>query len=350
MVAAAETVEWIQVDTNVDALLLENDAHQAAPAPVQRAPAGRQELPVPGRDARRRVAPAHGDAGQEAQGRALLRALRAGLRHPGDPRPPAAHLPAAHLLGQQVQLAPEARPAVPALPHREVLGALRRCGDPRRSTTATSSACSTSSTATPTRSSRSSRPAWPRPPSELEFEQAARLRDRLSAVRKAIEKQQMVAERSEDFDVIGLVDDELEAAVQVFFVRAGGWWGARASSSTRWRTSPPSELIGDIVERLYDDPPQGIPKLVLVPTLTDDDELYEEWLSSLRGSRVRIRVPQRGEQAGAPGDGDAATPRRSSSAIGCAGRRTTTAGPGPSTSCRTTSACPTPRCASSATT
>ncbi|HEY9566123.1 MAG TPA: excinuclease ABC subunit UvrC, partial [Nocardioides sp.] len=57
--------------------------------------------------------------------------------------------------------------------------------------------------------------------SELEFEQAARLRDRLSSVQKAIEKQQMVAERSEDFDVLGIADDELEAAVQFFFVRKG---------------------------------------------------------------------------------------------------------------------------------
>ena len=56
---------------------------------------------------------------------------------------------------------------------------------------------------------------------ELEFEQAARLRDRLTSVQKAIEKQQMVAERSEDFDVLGIADDELEAAVQVFFVRKG---------------------------------------------------------------------------------------------------------------------------------
>ena len=63
--------------------------------------------------------------------------------------------------------------------------------------------------------------------SALEFEQAARLRDRLAAVRKAIEKQQMVAERSEDFDVIGLVEDELEAAVQVFFVRRGRMVGRK---------------------------------------------------------------------------------------------------------------------------
>src|SRR5690606_12537765 len=48
------------------------------------------------------------------------------------------------------------------------------------------------------------------------------------------------------------------------------------------------------VERLYNDPPQGVPKTVFVPTETDDDELYEEWLTSIRGSEVAARVPQRG--------------------------------------------------------
>ncbi len=128
----------------------------------------------------------------------------------------------------------------------------------------------------------------------LEFEQAARLRDRLAAVRKAIEKQQMVAERSEDFDVIGLAEDELEAAVQVFFVRHGRMVGRKGFIVDKVEDLTPAELVGDIVEGLYDDPPQGIPKAVLVPTATDDDALYEEWLGSMRGSKVAVRVPQRG--------------------------------------------------------
>ena len=132
--------------------------------------------------------------------------------------------------------------------------------------------------------------------SELEFEQAARLRDRLAAVRKAIEKQQMVAERNEDFDVIGIADDELEAAVQVFFVRHGRVVGRKGFIVDKVEDLTAAELVGDIVEGLYDDPPQGIPKTVLVPTPTDDDALYEEWLCSLRGSKVAVRVPQRGEK------------------------------------------------------
>src|SRR5690606_23421802 len=130
----------------------------------------------------------------------------------------------------------------------------------------------------------------------LEFEQAARWRDRLASVRKAIEKQQMVAERSEDLDVLGIAEDELEAAVQVFFVRRGRVVGRKGFIIDKVEDLSAEELVGDIVERLYDDPPQDIPKTVLVPNATDDDELYEEWLSSLRGSKVEIRIPKRGDK------------------------------------------------------
>jgi excinuclease ABC subunit C len=131
---------------------------------------------------------------------------------------------------------------------------------------------------------------------ELEFEQAARLRDRLTSVQKAIEKQQMVAERSEDFDVFGIADDDLEAAVQVFFVRRGRVVGRKGFIVDKVEDLSPGELLGTIVERVYDDPPLGIPKTVLVPTDVDDVALYEEWLGSLRGSKVAVRVPQRGDK------------------------------------------------------
>ncbi len=97
--------------------------HQAAPAPLQRAVAGRQELPVPGRHRWRRVAPGHGQAGHQGQGQPLLRPLRPRLRHPGDARLAAAHLPDPHLQRRQVPRPREAGPALPAVPHREVLRA-----------------------------------------------------------------------------------------------------------------------------------------------------------------------------------------------------------------------------------
>ena len=128
----------------------------------------------------------------------------------------------------------------------------------------------------------------------LEYERAARLRDRLTSVRKAIERQQMVADRNEDLDVIGIADDDLEAAVQVFFVRRGRVVGRKGFVLDKVEDVAPGELVGDVLEGLYDDPPLGVPKTVLVPVAPDDPELYVDWLTLLRGSRVDVRVPQRG--------------------------------------------------------
>ncbi|MDE0269135.1 MAG: excinuclease ABC subunit UvrC [Acidimicrobiaceae bacterium] len=130
---------------------------------------------------------------------------------------------------------------------------------------------------------------------ELNFELAARLRDRLESVRQAVETQQMVGSRREDFDVIGMVDDKLETAVQVFFVRNGRVLGRRGFVVDKAEQLETSKLMGRILERIYfESNPLGPPKQVLVPALPIDPELYEQWLSSQRGSKVAIRVPQRG--------------------------------------------------------
>ncbi len=131
----------------------------------------------------------------------------------------------------------------------------------------------------------------------LDFERAARLRDRLVAVRKAIETQQMVADRNEDLDVIGLAEDDLEAAVQVFFVRKGRVVGRKGFVLDKVEAVTPGGLIDRILEWLYGDAPvTGVPKTVLVPHESADCSTYEEWLSHLRGSRVIIRVPRRGDK------------------------------------------------------
>lgn len=132
---------------------------------------------------------------------------------------------------------------------------------------------------------------------ELEFERAARLRDRLTAVQKAIERQQMVADRDEDLDVFGVSDDELEAAVQVFHVRRGRVVGRKGFVVDKVEDLDVHELTGRIIEGFYDEPPMiGMPKTVLVPWEPDDVALYQQWLSGLRGSAVTIRVPQRGDK------------------------------------------------------
>src|SRR3954471_16715016 len=132
---------------------------------------------------------------------------------------------------------------------------------------------------------------------EMEYERAARVRDRLAAVNRAIEKQQMVAERNEDIDVIGLADVDLEAAVPILFVRKGRVVGRKGFIVDKVEELSPGHLVDRILEELYgDEPPLGVPKQVLVPVDSEDVKTYEEWLTMMRGSRVQIRVPLRGDK------------------------------------------------------
>jgi excinuclease ABC subunit C len=131
----------------------------------------------------------------------------------------------------------------------------------------------------------------------LEFERAARMRDRLAAVSKAVEKQQIVGERSEDIDVIGVAQDELEAAVQVFFVRKGRIVGRKGFVMDKVEQLENETLMNRLVEGLYgEEPPLGVPKMILVPFQPSSSQVLEEWLSAERGSRVEIRVPVRGDK------------------------------------------------------
>jgi excinuclease ABC subunit C len=133
----------------------------------------------------------------------------------------------------------------------------------------------------------------------LEFEKAARIRDRLGGVQRAIEKQQMVGERDEDLDIIGVADDELEAAVQVFFVRKGRVVGRKGFIMDKVEDLSPGGVIDRVLEELYgDEPPLGIPSQVLVPVAPDDATTYAEWLRHMKGSIVQIKVPQRGDKRG----------------------------------------------------
>jgi excinuclease ABC subunit C len=127
----------------------------------------------------------------------------------------------------------------------------------------------------------------------LEFELAARIRDQLASVRKAIERQQMVGSREEDFDLLGLEEDALEASVQVFYVRKGRVVGRKGLIVDKVEDVEPPALVARIIEQLYADAPL-LPKEILVPIEPEDRALYEEFLSLNRGAKVRIRVPQRG--------------------------------------------------------
>ena len=131
---------------------------------------------------------------------------------------------------------------------------------------------------------------------ELDFETAARLRDDVGALTRALERSAVVLPDSTDADVFALADDELEVAVQVFHVRGGRVRGQRG-----WVSEKGAEDLGSIVEHLLQQvygPERGedVPREVLVPVLPEGHEDLEAWLSELRGSRTRVRVPQRGDK------------------------------------------------------
>jgi excinuclease ABC subunit C len=128
----------------------------------------------------------------------------------------------------------------------------------------------------------------------LEFERAARVRDRIAAVHKAAETQQMVSERSEDLDVVGIAEDELEAAVQVFHVRRGRVVGRSGSVADKVEDLSTPALVVRILEQLYGAPGAEVPRRVLVPTEPEGAPVVGAWLASLRGGPVEVTVPRRG--------------------------------------------------------
>jgi excinuclease ABC subunit C len=138
---------------------------------------------------------------------------------------------------------------------------------------------------------------------EEEFERAARLRDDLRALERAIEKQAVVLGDGTDCDVIALAEDQLEAAVQVFYVRGGRVRGQRGWVLDKIEEVTPAGLVEQFLGQVYADSPAGaeainagIPREVLVPELPPDPDTMSQWLAARRGGPVSLRVPRRGDK------------------------------------------------------
>ena len=130
-----------------------------------------------------------------------------------------------------------------------------------------------------------------------DYERAAKIRDRLTAIHQVLEKQQMVGAQEDDIDVIGIAQDEITAAVQIFFVRKGRVIGRNGFVLDKVEDVSPELLIDRILENVYgDEPALGVPKQVLVPVLPESHEAVEKWLSDVRTTQVSVRVPQRGDK------------------------------------------------------
>ena len=128
----------------------------------------------------------------------------------------------------------------------------------------------------------------------LEFERASVLRDKLDAVRAADAVRQMELASQEDLDLFGIAEDELEAAVQVFHVRSGKVVGRLAMFVDKVEDLTPGQLMERVLVDVYADPASGIPRQVLVPTMPEDADAVVAYLTEQRGGPVVLRVPLRG--------------------------------------------------------
>ncbi|GJF32864.1 UvrABC system protein C [Kitasatospora sp. NE20-6] len=130
----------------------------------------------------------------------------------------------------------------------------------------------------------------------MEYEKAARLRDDIGALTRAMEKNAVVLADGTDADLLALAEDELEAAVQIFHVRGGRVRGQRGWVTDRVEDVDTAGLVEHALQQLYGPGSEAVPREVLVPALPEPAGPVHTWLSGLRGAQVDLRVPQRGDK------------------------------------------------------
>jgi len=130
----------------------------------------------------------------------------------------------------------------------------------------------------------------------MDYEAAAKYRDKLSAIEAVLGKSALVLAHDEDADLFGIAEDELAAAVQHFVIRGGRVRGVRALTIEKEIDITPGELVDQVLQRAYGEA-QDVPRRILVPTMPDDAAELEVWLRERRGKKVELAVAQRGQRA-----------------------------------------------------
>lgn len=129
---------------------------------------------------------------------------------------------------------------------------------------------------------------------ELEFEKAAAYRDKISACEKILEKQKIIGSNFQDEDFINVFSDGKDSCVQIFFVRTGKIIGREHFTFDNTEGQSSEEIISEFIKEFYGGTAY-IPKDIYVPCIYDA-ELLQDWLSMKRGSKVNIKIPQKGEK------------------------------------------------------
>lgn len=130
---------------------------------------------------------------------------------------------------------------------------------------------------------------------ELEYEQAAKIRDTIESIQNVMERQKVIGGQSKDQDVIAVVKDDRGAAVQMFYVRGGKLIGQRTFYLDGAAEANPSEAVEEFVKRYYTDAPE-VPTEVLLPVEISERQIVESWLRGKKGRSVHVTVPKGGEK------------------------------------------------------
>lgn len=129
----------------------------------------------------------------------------------------------------------------------------------------------------------------------LDFEKAALLRDRLQAIQNVLQRQKVIKDDNEDRDVLAVVKDDRGAAIQMLYIRGGRLIGQRQFMLDHASESAPTEAVQEFVKQYYSDAPE-VPREIILPVEIEERKIVQQWLRGRRGGAVRIEVPKGGEK------------------------------------------------------